>query len=70
MLKLFVTDKKGYVDEYRNVSRVKITKVDNKNVLQIEYNSSKENEYIALSDITLCYLIDVNTMHEYFRYEK
>lgn len=70
MLKLFVEDKKGYVDEYTNVYRVMIKKIDNKNTLEIQYNSLKDNDYILLTDIELCYLIDVNTMHEYFRYEK
>ena len=70
MLKLFVEDKKGYIDEYENIWSVKIKKVDNKNTLEIRYNSLKDNEYIPLSDITLCYLIDENSLREYFRYEK
>lgn len=70
MLRLFVENKKGYVDVYDNVYKVKIKKTDNKNILEISYNSLKDCDYILLKSITLCYLIDVDTMHEYFRYEK
>lgn len=70
MLRFFVEDKKGYVDVYDNVYKVEIKKIDNKNTLEISYNSLKDCDYILLNSITLCYLIDVDTMHEYFRYEK
>lgn len=70
MLRLFVENKKGYVDVYDNVYKVKIKKIDNKNILEISYNSLKDCDYILLNSITLCYLIDIDTMYEYFRYEK
>lgn len=70
MLNLFVESLKGNMNVYENVYKVKIKKIDNKNVLEIIYNSLKDCEYIFLSNIKLCYLIDVDTTHEYFRYEK
>ena len=70
MLRLFVEDKKGYVDVYDNVYKVEIKKTDKKNVLKINYNSLKDCDYILLNSIRLCFLIDADTMHEYFRYEK
>ena len=70
MLRLFVENKKGHVDVYDNVYKVKIKKIDNKNILEISYNSLKDCDYILLNSIILCYLIDIDTMHEYFRYEK
>ena len=70
MIKLFIEDVNGYMDVYDNVYRVVIKKIDNKNYLEIDYNKLKDNEYIRLTDIRLCWLKDVYTKHEYFRYEK
>ena len=70
MIRLFIEDKKGYVETFDNVYKVSIKKIDNKNNLEINYNSLKNNEYLPLNEIKLAYLIDVDTMHEYFRYEK
>ena len=69
-LKLFVEDTKGYTDTYKNVWAVNIKKIDGKNTLEIKYNSLKENDYISLNEIRLAYLININDMHEYFRYVK
>jgi hypothetical protein len=70
MLRLFIEDKKGYMETFDNVYKVCIKKFDNKNTLEICYNSLKDVEYIPLTSVKLCFLIDVDTMHEYFRYEK
>lgn len=70
MIRLFVEDSKGHVSCYDNVYKVKIEKKDNKNVLRICYNNCASDDYRLLRDVSLCYLIDVETMHEYFRYEK
>lgn len=66
MLKLVIEDKKGYVYDYENVYKVSIDKA----TLVINYNSLKDSEYVPLKDVKLCYLIDIDSMHEYFRYEK
>lgn len=69
-LKLFIEDTKGYVDTYKNVWAVNIKKIEGKNTLEIKYNSLKENDYINLSEVRLAYLINIDSMHEYFRYVK
>ena len=69
-LRLFVEDIKGYMDIYDSVDSVKITRVNNKNTLQVFLQTKKEPICILLSEINLCYLIDLETMHEYFRYAK
>lgn len=74
-MRLFVEDNKGYVDVYDNVYKVSIKKIDNKNNLLIHINNTPDKEFaftenILLSKIKLAYLVDVDTMHEYFRYEK
>lgn len=71
MLRLFIEDNiKGYIDTYDNVYQVEIRKIDKKNYLIVKYNSLKDDEMILLSEIKLCFLVDINNMHEYFRYEK
>ena len=71
-MKLFVEDLKGYVETFKNVTNVKITKRDKNNILVIH----TKNTYnlmgcaIPLKDIRLCYMIDPITSNEYFRYEK
>ena len=73
MLKLFVEDyKNGYMDVYTNVYQVKIAKHNNKNCLEVHYrlNPLKDTDIIPLSEIKLCWLINADTLEEYFRYEK
>lgn len=72
MLKLLVKDKKGNIVEYMDINGIAIKKIDNKDVLEIHYNplTWKDNDYVLLSDIKVCSLIDVNTVQQYFRYEK
>lgn len=69
-LKLFVEDTKGYNVTYKNIWAVNIKKIDGKNTLEIKYNSLKENDYIKLNEIRLAFLVNMNGMHEIFRYEK
>lgn len=75
MMRLFVEDKKGYVETFDNVYKVSIKKIDNKSNLLIHNNNTVDKEFvfsenIPLNEIKLAYLIDVDTMHEYFRYER
>jgi len=69
-MKLFVEDLKGYMDCYTNVYRIKIKKINNKNTLIIYYNSLKQDDLIELKEVRLAFLIDENSLQEYFRYEK
>lgn len=69
-MKLFVEDLKGYMSIYEHVKKIRINKIDNKNTLQIQYIFSPLIEYIPLSKIKLCYMIDEETLVEVFRYEK
>ena len=69
-MRLFVENIKGYMENYDNVYKVNIKKVNNKNHLVIYYNSYKAADTILLKNVKLAYLIDVESMHEYFRYVK
>ena len=69
-MRLFVEDLKGYINVFNNVYRVAIRKKDNKNVLVVEYSNKTGKDILALKEISLAYLIDIETMHEYFRYDK
>lgn len=69
-MKLFVENSKGYMNVFNNVYRVVIKKINNKNCLCIKYNSLKDDDSILLSEIRLAFLVDTDTMHEYFRYQK
>ena len=69
-MKLFVEHIKGYMVVFSSVKKINIGKIDNKNYLFIEKYSSCENDKIKLSDIRLAFLVDTETMKEYFRYEK
>lgn len=68
-LKLFYEDIKGYVISEENIRNLKIQKIDRKNYLQIKYTNDTE-DYIELKELKLAYLIDIETMYEFFRYEK
>lgn len=69
-MKLFVENSKGYMNVYNNVYKVSVKKINNKNHLLIYYNSCKTADKILLKDIKLAFLVDTDTMHEYFRYQK
>ena len=77
-MKLFITDIDGYTETMKNVKRVIIKKENRKEILVIEYS-----DYIAigdmnytgiaeipLKDIQQVFLVNMETMEEYFRYEK
>lgn len=70
MLRLFIEDTKGCMETFDNVYKVCIKKFNKKNNLEICFNSKEDVIYIPLTSVKLCFLIDVDTMHEYFRYEK
>ena len=69
-MRLFIEDLKGYTDVYDNVRNVFIRKVDNKNTIELSYINKTEKDYIPLNEIRLAFLVDLNNMEEYFRYEK
>lgn len=68
-LKVFYEDIKGYVVSEENIRNLKIQKIDRKSYLQIKYTNDTE-DYIELKELKLVYLIDIETMYEFFRYEK
>lgn len=65
-LKLFIYYKEGYHDIYKNVNNVYIKKVNNIRHLEVE---TTEKELIPLRDIEMCFMVDLKTMKEIFRYE-
>jgi hypothetical protein len=69
-LKVFYEDNEGIVVSEGFVKKVGIRKVNNKNHLYIEYTIDREESIIPLADIRLAFLFDVETMYEFFRYEK
>ena len=75
-MKLFIEDMKGYTKTYNNVKKVSIKKIDNKNTLIVNYNANPIlfdntiDETIPLNEIKLAFAINLETMEEYFRYEK
>ena len=69
-MRLFVEDLKGYMDVYENVNKVSIKKIDNKNKLIINYDLQQRIEFIDLKEVRLAFMIDKDTLIEYFRYEK
>lgn len=70
-MKLFVEGRNGYMDTYLDVQRVKIERIDGKQVLKVIYwLSTKENEIIPLREINLAFMIDLKNMEEYFRFER
>lgn len=69
-MKLFIEDLKGYMEVYENVNKVSIKKIDNKNKLIINYDLPQRIEFIDLKEVRLAFMIDKDTLMEYFRYEK
>ena len=69
-MKLFVENLKGNMDVFDNVYKVSIKKINNKNHLVVYYNSCKAGDTIPLNEVKLSFLVDTDTMHEYFRYQK
>lgn len=70
MIRLFIENIKGYMYTYDNVYSVKIKKHNNKNTLLIYYNANEYDELIPLNEIQTAFLVNVDTMQEYFRYTK
>ena len=71
MKKIFIENIKGYMEVYNHVERVVITKIDGrKNYLVVFFTNKSTQEFIPLNEIRLCYLINIDTMEEYFRYTK
>ena len=68
-MKIFIENKKGYIDIYDNIKHFKIKKIDNKNNLIIK-DYDNFTAIISLNEITLFYIIDSETLTELFRYEK
>lgn len=70
VMKVFVENKKGYVDVFNNIWKINIKKINNKNTLILKSNPLTDEINIPLSEIELAYAIDNVTLEEYFRYEK
>ena len=71
MKKIFIENLKGYMEVYNHVERVVITKIDGrKNYLVVFFTTKSRQEFIPLNEIRLCYLVNIDTMEEYFRYTK
>lgn len=76
MKRLFVEDLKGYMETFDNVDKVEIVKPcnvsfsnDKRNHLYIIKNSHCI-DCIPLSEIKLAFMVNTETMEEYFRYRK
>lgn len=70
-MKLFVEDRKGYMDTYLDVRRVRIERINGKQVLRVIFwLSTKEDEIIPLTEINLAFMIDLKNMEEYFRFKR
>ena len=63
-------DLKGYMETFDNVNEISIKKQNNHNTLIIDYDYENKQIYIPLKEIRLCWLVNIDTMEEYFRYEK
>ena len=72
MKKLFVEDMKGYMDTYRYIKRVRMwkDKLNNKHYLTVEFDNGDENIIIPITEIKECFLVNLDTNEEYFRYVK
>lgn len=72
-LRLILTDTKGFCEFIDNVYKVSIIKksyTGKKNILEIKFYNTRGDLLIPLSEVEQCFLIDIETMHEFFRYEK
>ena len=73
-MKLFIEYIKEYDDVFTRVQKVKLMKKNNKNVFEISFEDrilgEIEKLYIPLKDVKLMFMIDAETLEEYFRYEK
>lgn len=73
-MKLFIEYLKEYDDVFTRVKKVKLMKKNNKNVFEISFEDrilgEIEKLYIPLKDVKLMFMIDTETLEEYFRYEK
>lgn len=67
-LRLFYTDKKGYVTTVDNIKRIEIMKLNNKNHLKVNYNID-DIIIEKLEDVEVAYVVDIETMQELFRYD-
>lgn len=69
-MKIFIEDTKGYTESYKDVVRAKMMKLDNKKVLKVEFIDPRENFFMPMVYIKMFFLINEETLEEYFRYEK
>lgn len=70
IMKVFIEKLNGYMDTYSNVYKIKITRIDKKNVLILKFNPLKDDIIYQLKDIKLAFAVDNVNYNEYFRYEK
>ena len=67
-LRLFYTDKKGYVTTVDDVAKVTIKKLNKVKYLTVQQKTGKLI-IEKLTDIELAYIVDIETMQEFFRYD-
>lgn len=67
-LRLFYTDKKGYVTTVDDVAKVTIEKLNKVKYLTVQQKTGKLI-IEKLTDIELAYIVDIETMQELFRYD-
>ena len=67
-LRLFYTDKKGYVTTVDDVAKVTIEKLNKVKYLTVQQKTGKLI-IEKLTDIELAYIVDIETMQEFFRYD-
>lgn len=70
IMRVFIEKLNGYMDTYNDVYKIKITRIDKKNVLILKFNPLKDDIIIQLKDIKLAFAVDNVNYNEYFRYEK
>lgn len=73
-MRLFIENIKGIMDVVDNVDRVMIKRGNDKKLYLLAFYNNRDNTYNIdtrlLADVRLAYLLDVDTMKEYFRYTK
>lgn len=69
-MKIFIENPKGYTESHKGVVRAKIMKLENQKVLKVEFIDPRENFFIPMVYIKMFFLINEETLEEYFRYEK
>lgn len=68
-LKIIYEDTKGYMNHVEHVKKLYIRKIGKKNHFMIKFINDSSRS-VPMNEVRLLFMIDLNTMEEYFRYEK